>query len=125
MLQNAPMYSYIPAKDVARARKFYEEKLGFKPKQDTAGVGGDCLKELPLLVVSVLGLVANQLRIAPGVVVGDRRVPQDRESGRDQVGKSEERGVFARSRGRGEHEGSGAGALGEGGDELDEINRHG
>jgi len=37
MLQNAPMYSYIPAQDVARARKFYEEKLGFKPKQETAG----------------------------------------------------------------------------------------
>jgi predicted enzyme related to lactoylglutathione lyase len=37
MLQNAPMYSYIPAKDVARARKFYEEKLGFKPKQEVAG----------------------------------------------------------------------------------------
>ena len=37
MLQNAPMYSYIPAKYVARARKFYEEKLGFKPKQEVAG----------------------------------------------------------------------------------------
>ena len=37
MLQNAPMYSYIPAKDVARARKFYEEKLGFKPKEETPG----------------------------------------------------------------------------------------
>jgi predicted enzyme related to lactoylglutathione lyase len=37
MLQNAPMYAYIPAKDVARARKFYEEKLGFKPKQVTPG----------------------------------------------------------------------------------------
>ena len=37
MLQNLPMYSYIPAKDVARARKFYEEKLGFKPKQEVAG----------------------------------------------------------------------------------------
>ena len=37
MLQNAPMYSYIPAKDVARARKFYEEKLGFKPKKATPG----------------------------------------------------------------------------------------
>jgi predicted enzyme related to lactoylglutathione lyase len=37
MLQNAPMYSYIPAKDVARARKFYEDKLGFKPKQVTPG----------------------------------------------------------------------------------------
>jgi catechol 2,3-dioxygenase-like lactoylglutathione lyase family enzyme len=37
MLQNAPMYSYIPVKDVARARAFYEEKLGFKPKEVTAG----------------------------------------------------------------------------------------
>jgi len=36
MLQDAPMYSYIPAKDVARARKFYEETLGFKPKHVTA-----------------------------------------------------------------------------------------
>lgn len=31
------MYSYIPAKDIARARKFYEEKLGFAPKEETAG----------------------------------------------------------------------------------------
>ena len=37
MLQDAPMFSYIPAKDVARARKFYEEKLGFKAKEVTAG----------------------------------------------------------------------------------------
>ena len=37
MLQNASMYSYIPAKDVARARAFYEEKLGFKPKEVTPG----------------------------------------------------------------------------------------
>ena len=39
MLQNAPMYSYIPAKSVSRARKFYEETLGFTPKEVTeAGV---------------------------------------------------------------------------------------
>ena len=31
MLQQSPMYAYIPAKDVARARKFYEGKLGFAP----------------------------------------------------------------------------------------------
>jgi len=37
MLQDAPMYSYIPAKEVGRARKFYEEKLGFKPKEVTVG----------------------------------------------------------------------------------------
>ena len=37
MLQNAPMYSYIPAKDIGRARAFYENKLGFQPKMQTAG----------------------------------------------------------------------------------------
>ena len=37
MLQKSPMYAYIPAKDVGRARKFYEDKLGLKPKQEIAG----------------------------------------------------------------------------------------
>jgi predicted enzyme related to lactoylglutathione lyase len=37
MLQNSPMYAYIPANDVERARKFYEDKLGFKAKQELAG----------------------------------------------------------------------------------------
>ena len=37
MLQKSPMYAYIPATDVARARRFYEEKLGFKPGQEIAG----------------------------------------------------------------------------------------
>ncbi|MEO5672639.1 MAG: VOC family protein [Ramlibacter sp.] len=37
MLQKFPMYSYIPARDLARARKFYEGKLGLKPKEDTNG----------------------------------------------------------------------------------------
>jgi predicted enzyme related to lactoylglutathione lyase len=32
-LQDFPMCAYIPAKDLARARQFYETKLGFKPKQ--------------------------------------------------------------------------------------------
>ena len=31
MLQSAPMYSYIPVKDLQRARRFYEEKIGLKP----------------------------------------------------------------------------------------------
>jgi predicted enzyme related to lactoylglutathione lyase len=31
------MYSYIPAKDVGRARRFYEDKIGLKPKQEIAG----------------------------------------------------------------------------------------
>jgi predicted enzyme related to lactoylglutathione lyase len=37
MLQNAPMYAYIPAQDVARARGFYEEKVGLRPARETAG----------------------------------------------------------------------------------------
>ena len=37
MLQDSPIYSYIPAKDVARARAFYEQKLGFKAKQESNG----------------------------------------------------------------------------------------
>ena len=37
MLQDAPMYAYIPARDLARAREFYEKKLGFKPQQEING----------------------------------------------------------------------------------------
>ena len=37
MLQNAPMYAYIPVKNVDRARKFYEGKLGFTPREETGG----------------------------------------------------------------------------------------
>jgi len=37
MLQDSPLYAYIPATDLARARQFYEGKLGFKPKADING----------------------------------------------------------------------------------------
>ena len=37
MLQQSPLYAYIPAKDVARARRFYEGTLGFKPAREIAG----------------------------------------------------------------------------------------
>jgi len=37
MLQRFPLYAYIPAKDVARARRFYEDKLGFRPNEEVAG----------------------------------------------------------------------------------------
>jgi len=37
MLQKFPMYAYIPVADLARARQFYEQKLGFTPAQETAG----------------------------------------------------------------------------------------
>ena len=31
MLTHAPMYAYLPATNLARARQFYEDKLGFRP----------------------------------------------------------------------------------------------
>ena len=37
MLQDFPMYAYIPAKDLDRARQFYEAKLGFRPKEEING----------------------------------------------------------------------------------------
>jgi predicted enzyme related to lactoylglutathione lyase len=37
MLQKFPMYAYIPANDVARARRFYEGKVGLKPGKELAG----------------------------------------------------------------------------------------
>ena len=37
MLKNAPLYAYIPASDMARARRFYEDKLGLTPKQEVNG----------------------------------------------------------------------------------------
>ncbi len=37
MLKNAPITSYVPVADVARARRFYEGTLGLVPKEDYAG----------------------------------------------------------------------------------------
>ena len=37
MLQNRPMYAYLPAQDVARARRFYEQKLGLRPGPELGG----------------------------------------------------------------------------------------
>ena len=37
MLKNFPIIPYIPVADVARARKFYEEKVGLSPKKEAAG----------------------------------------------------------------------------------------
>src|SRR6267378_2651127 len=37
MLSTAPIRSYIPVSDVSRARRFYEETLGLRPKQEFAG----------------------------------------------------------------------------------------
>jgi predicted enzyme related to lactoylglutathione lyase len=37
MLSNAPIRAYIPVSNVERARKFYEETVGLRPKQEFAG----------------------------------------------------------------------------------------
>jgi predicted enzyme related to lactoylglutathione lyase len=37
MLQKSPLYAYIPAKDVKRARKFYEKTLGLEPGPEVSG----------------------------------------------------------------------------------------
>jgi predicted enzyme related to lactoylglutathione lyase len=37
MLQKYPLHAYIPAKDLERARRFYEGKVGLRPKAVAAG----------------------------------------------------------------------------------------
>lgn len=37
MLKDAPVVPYIPASDVSRARRFYEEKVGLVPREEVAG----------------------------------------------------------------------------------------
>jgi predicted enzyme related to lactoylglutathione lyase len=37
MLRNAPIRAYIPASNIARARKFYEEIVGLLAKEEYAG----------------------------------------------------------------------------------------
>jgi predicted enzyme related to lactoylglutathione lyase len=37
MLTTAPIRAYIPASNVARARKFYEEAVGLEPREEYAG----------------------------------------------------------------------------------------
>jgi len=37
MLTNAPIRAYLPASNLPRARKFYEQLIGLKPKEEYAG----------------------------------------------------------------------------------------
>jgi predicted enzyme related to lactoylglutathione lyase len=37
MLKNSPIVPYIPASNIARARRFYEEKVGLVPREEIAG----------------------------------------------------------------------------------------
>jgi catechol 2,3-dioxygenase-like lactoylglutathione lyase family enzyme len=38
MLHDYPLYTYIPCKDLARARRFYTEKVGLTGKDENGGV---------------------------------------------------------------------------------------
>lgn len=37
MLKNAPVVPYLPASDIPRARKFYEQKVGLVAREEVAG----------------------------------------------------------------------------------------
>jgi predicted enzyme related to lactoylglutathione lyase len=37
MLNAAPIRAYIPASDIGRARKFYEQTVGLRPREEYAG----------------------------------------------------------------------------------------
>ena len=37
MLKDAPIVPYIPAADIPRARRFYEDKVGLVPREEAAG----------------------------------------------------------------------------------------
>jgi len=37
MLTNAPIRAYLPASNIPRARKFYEQLIGLQPKEEYAG----------------------------------------------------------------------------------------
>jgi len=37
VLKNAPVVPYIPASDIARARRFYEDKVGLVPREQIEG----------------------------------------------------------------------------------------
>lgn len=37
MLQSHPLFAYLPASDLARARRFYEQTLGFTPGPEVGG----------------------------------------------------------------------------------------
>jgi predicted enzyme related to lactoylglutathione lyase len=42
MLKNSPIVPYIPATDIPRARRFYEEKIRLVPREEAGGVVYEC-----------------------------------------------------------------------------------
>jgi hypothetical protein len=88
MLRTAPTRAYIPALDVSRARKFYEQTVGLTPKEEYAGgviyeCGG---AEVFMYPTSNAGDIQGK----PGVLAGCRRGSR---SGRTQGARRGIRGI--------------------------------
>ena len=71
MLQDHPMYAYLPASDVARARRFYGQVLGFKPEEILGGSRHLHLRERHRLF-PVSHSERGHLQGQPGVLAGRR-----------------------------------------------------
>lgn len=71
MLRTAPIRAYIPASNISRARKFYEETVGLKPKEEHAG--GVIYECGGAEVVYVPDEQRGHIQGQPGVLAGRRR----------------------------------------------------
>ena len=82
MLQKSPIYSYVPVKDLARARSFYEEKLGFaNGREQAAGVHYDCAGGTAFFVYLSDGAGTN--KASHGVLDGEGRSRRGRGTARE------------------------------------------
>jgi predicted enzyme related to lactoylglutathione lyase len=83
MLQKAPVYAYAPASDVARARKFYEKQLGFKPgKEIGGGVSYECANGTSFFLYPSAGAGTNKASTLFWVVADvEKEVAELRERG--------------------------------------------
>ena len=67
MLRESPLYAYFPARDLDRARRFYEETLGFVPKSvDEGGVTYEFGGGTGEVISPVVARVSNRRKNAFG-----------------------------------------------------------
>ncbi len=65
MLNTSPLYSYVPAHDVERCRRFYDEKLGLGPGRRTGpGYTFDCANGTAFFVYPSPGAGTNKASCA-------------------------------------------------------------
>ena len=77
MLQSAPLYAYIPAKDLGRARRFYEQKLGFKPSREIGGgVAYECANRTACFLYPTPNAGTSQGE--PGLLASERHRTRSR-----------------------------------------------